>query len=195
MSWFTIQCRKHAIPIPSVFVETGTFRGDTACAQAMYFAKVHTIELDPLLAEKARKRFADHPRVVVHEGDSAEVLARLADSIAEPAVFYLDAHWSGGETARGDPAEDGCPILRELQVLGRRPYADVVFVDDARLMGRKSWSGEDGSDWPRTEFDWRHVTDDTMRRAYGRLCRVFHTDDIDRVILFPYAETDVRGNA
>ena len=185
MSWFVNTLKKYGLRRPKVFVETGTFRGDNAAYQANWFLQVHTIELDPKLAADAKARFADAKTISVHEGDSAEVLAILADIIHEPALFYLDAHWSGGQTALGKPEDNGCPVLRELQALSLRPYADIIVIDDMRLMGKQEWSGEDGTDWPRTQFDFRHVTPSAILRAYSRPHRSFEADDYDRLILVP----------
>lgn len=46
------------------------------------------------------------------------------------AVFWLDAHWSGGETY-GD--NDQCPILEEIKIINKSRYDNFIFVDDARL--------------------------------------------------------------
>jgi len=186
LSWFFELTRRVERRAPRVFVETGTFRGDCAAREAAWFRHVFTIELDPELAEAARKRFADEPNVEVIEGDSGEVLPFLIarPELQEPALFYLDGHWSGGITARGRLDEDGCPLLREMEALGHRSFADIIVIDDARLFGKKTVSGT-GGDWPPTEFDWRHITEESLVRAYGRECEVKMAEDVDRLILLP----------
>jgi hypothetical protein len=185
MSWFVATLKLLGVRRPKVFVETGTFRGDNALYQSHWFLRVHTIELDPTLALAAKMRFADMRNINVHEGDSGEVLSMLAEIIREPALFYLDAHWSGGATAFGPPEDSGCPVLRELQALSLRPYADVIVIDDMRLMGTVEWSGQDGTDWPRTQFDFRHVTPEAITRAYARPHLAYETTDYDRLVLVP----------
>jgi len=187
MSWFFEVTRQLGTKLPRVWVETGTFRGDTTARQVAWFRHIFTIELDPTLAAAARERFKDEPTVEVHEGDSAEVLAWLCATsphLQEPAVFYLDGHWSGGVTARGREEEDGCPLLREVAVLGRREYEDLIVVDDVRLFGKKVVSGS-GGDWPPTEFDWRHVTEESLLAAYSRPAEVHYCQGIDRLVLVP----------
>lgn len=116
-----------------IFVETGSYRGDMAAWASRWFPRVHTIELQPALAAAARLRFTDEEKVTVHEGDSAQQLARLLPALTAPTLFWLDAHYSGGETARG--AED-TPLLRELAEIRRHAAAgSVILIDDARLMG------------------------------------------------------------
>jgi hypothetical protein len=115
------------------FVETGTYQGNMAAHAAGLFRTVHTIELQPALAAAARVTLQPFRNVTVHEGNSAEVLSRLLPSITAPAIFWLDAHYSGGVTARG--AED-TPVLQELRAIARHPVRPVaVFIDDARVFG------------------------------------------------------------
>jgi hypothetical protein len=114
-------------------VETGTYLGHTAAAAAGVFDAVHTIELDAALAAAAKRRFAGAPKVTVHHGDSAAILPDLLPRLEGGTVFWLDAHYSGGVTARG--SED-TPLTRELECIreGARPPL-AVFIDDARMLG------------------------------------------------------------
>lgn len=115
------------------FVETGTHLGETAATAAAVFENVHTIELDPTLARQARERFENTVNVTVHEGNSADALPTLLPRLEGGTVLWLDAHYSGGATARG---EEDTPLLRELESIRRfavRPVA--VFIDDARMLG------------------------------------------------------------
>lgn len=116
-----------------VFVETGTFLGDTTWAFRCSFEKVHTIEVEATLAQLARERFAGDPRIEVIEGDSSQVLPELCDRLSGPCLFYLDGHYSGGITGMG---EQECPILQELDViLARTRVKFRIVIDDARLFG------------------------------------------------------------
>jgi lipopolysaccharide transport system ATP-binding protein len=122
---------KAALPL-EVFVETGTFEGDSALVAAALFPRVHTIELSEAFAERARARLRHLPGVEVHQGRSAEVLRALRSGLAGRAVVYwLDAHWSGTDDADGVGAP--CPLLEELEALGSLNAESVVLIDDARL--------------------------------------------------------------
>jgi hypothetical protein len=117
-------------------IETGTFLGVTAARCARIFDRVLTIELDPELAERARAYLRRCPNVEVLEGDGARLLPQVIerDDVRDVVVF-LDGHYSGGGTARGDVPE---PAIMELQVLASR--ADRIcgiVVDDFRLFGAK----------------------------------------------------------
>jgi hypothetical protein len=109
-----------------VFVETGTFWGDTVAAMRRHFSKVISIELEPGLARRARRRFARFRNVEVIHGDSGQELDRVVAGLSEPALFWLDGHDSGGETAATEPLRD------ELQAVIDAPDGSVGLIDDAR---------------------------------------------------------------
>jgi len=114
-----------------VFVETGTFYGDTLSYIAKTGARCFSVELSAPLYEKARARFRGNPAVKLYLGDSRTVLGQIVDPLREPALFWLDGHFSGGETARGT---GDTPIAHELELLLNRSGGerDVVLIDDAR---------------------------------------------------------------
>jgi hypothetical protein len=109
-------------------VETGTHLGRGARLLAQVFPSVVTIELSPTLAAQARINLADLPSVTSLEGHSAELLPSLVDA-STPTYWFLDGHWSGGDTA-GEG--DNCPVARELQIISEGHIDDVIVVDDAR---------------------------------------------------------------
>ncbi len=114
-------------------VETGTFLGDTTWSFRKSFERIHTIEVLPELAALARDRFRNTPSVIVHEGDSASLLAGLCETIETPCIFYLDGHYSGGGTGMG---EKECPAIEELDAIFstmKQPFR--IVIDDARLFG------------------------------------------------------------
>jgi hypothetical protein len=70
--------------------------------------------------------------VTLLQGDSGEVLASIVAQLESPALFWLDAHYSEGNTARGSLET---PVRRELEVILRSPPDHVILVDDARSFG------------------------------------------------------------
>jgi hypothetical protein len=127
--------RGHVSSSRRTFVETGTFYGDMLAAVRPDFERLYSIELSPRLATRARRRFAGDPQVTLLQGDSGVLLERLLRSISAPVVLWLDGHYSGWLTARG---ETDTPILLELQAaLSAGTPDDVLLIDDARLFGRQ----------------------------------------------------------
>lgn len=111
------------------FVETGTYMGDTTAAIAPLFDRCFTIELSGELHARAVERFAKQPHVTCVRGDSGAVVGDILRRIDQPALFWLDAHHSGGITA--DAGYD--PVLKELSSIFSHPIkGHVVLIDDAR---------------------------------------------------------------
>lgn len=114
-------------------VETGTYYGDMVEAMRSSFDVIYSIELSEELHRKAVRRFRRDEHVRLIHGDSGAELARVVRALREPALFWLDGHYSGEETAKG---ECDTPILAELEhVLTAGEKRHVIIIDDARLFG------------------------------------------------------------
>jgi hypothetical protein len=186
MSWFTIIVNLLKMDKPNIFVETGTYLGDGIERVKNDFKFIHSIELHEKWYNHAKDRFKNDNNVFLHLGDSGEVLCNLINEFNEPTLFYLDAHFSGGDTAFGKEDEKGIPLLRELKALGKRNYKDIIIIDDMRLMGKSDFSGLPNDPiYPLTHFDWAHVTVDKMLESYGRICQTYVPNDADRLIIVP----------
>lgn len=125
-----------------VFVETGTYLGEMVNAVKKIFKVIYSVELSNELHERAMQWFTDYEHIHLLQGDSGKVIAELTRKIDSPCLFWLDAHYSGGITARGDI---DTPIIAELENIFSRPYKDVILIDDARC-----FIGED--QYPTIEF-------------------------------------------
>lgn len=129
----------------TIFVETGTYHGGTTRWASKHFETVHTIERAESLFNAHSRELVKLPGVTPHQGDSREVLPRILEDIGDrSAVFWLDGHWSGGETAGAD---DECPILGELAILSGRTE-DIILIDDARLFLCAPPLPHKASQWP-----------------------------------------------
>ena len=117
-------------------VETGTYLGDMVSATRKVFKQIFSIELDKDLYERSKRKFAAFPHIHLYWGDSSAILPKLLDSCDSPCLFWLDAHFSGGFTAKGGI---DTPILYELDTIFSHPVKNhVVLIDDARC-----FNGED----------------------------------------------------
>lgn len=115
------------------FVETGTHLGDTlACIAQDPNIQCTSIELAEAYFSKAQARFSSNDNVQVLHGDSGVLLPALVKELDEPSMFWLDGHWSGGETGRAD---QDTPISTELDAVLESPVKDhVILIDDARCL-------------------------------------------------------------
>lgn len=117
-------------------VETGTLHGDMIEAMKGSFEMVYSIELSRELYKEAKDRFRADSNVELIQGDSGEELASLVTRLKGPALFWLDGHYSGGDTARG---EEDTPIYKELgHILDSGEVGHVIIIDDARCFGTES---------------------------------------------------------
>lgn len=121
--------RHHHTP---VMVETGTLHGDMVEAMKDHFEELYSIEISPELAKRAKQRFADIGKIRIIENDSAIALKDLVPQLRRPTLFWLDGHYSGGNTGKGEKIT---PVLEELSTIYASDLNHVVLIDDARLFG------------------------------------------------------------
>jgi len=143
------------------FVETGSYRGFTIDNLIDEYDVIHSIELSSKWYGYCLKKFSNHGHVHLYEGDSRSILPMVLENINEPAVIFLDAHYSGGTTAR---LEKDTPLLEELDIVGQRLYPDIVIIDDISFLGQKGGNEPDEpvSDddvWPAFAYDWSETTE------------------------------------
>ncbi len=141
-----IECLKGVLPL-SVFVETGTFNGDTVEDLLQHFDKIVTIEFSETLWEKAVTRFKREDNVEVLLGDSSEVLAEIRSALGVmPTLFWLDAHWCVADNTAG--LQSQCPLLEEIQGIYTLNNNSVILIDDARLFLAPPLAPHEISHWP-----------------------------------------------
>jgi hypothetical protein len=114
-----------------VWVETGSWHGD-GIQQALDagFKNIYSIELSHELYLRCCDRFKDVPGVTLIEGDSCTALAELLSTIKESITFWLDGHFSGGDTVLGKYKS---PLMQELDAIARHPLKNhTIIIDDLR---------------------------------------------------------------
>lgn len=121
-----------------MFIETGTFLGNTTRRCAGAFEKIITIELDDALFAKAQAFLRPFRHIECVKGDASKVLPTvLARDDVNDALVFLDGHFSGHTTAHGDVAEPAC---EEIETLGRyKDKVTAIIVDDFRWFGQGVW--------------------------------------------------------
>lgn len=113
----------------NTLIETGTYLGAMVVAQQNNFKSIYTIEV----SEKIYKEVSQNLKHIKHAqfilGDSGEVLKTIMPNIKESALFWLDGHYSGGITSKGD---HNTPIYKELNEIFNAPFQHAILIDDAR---------------------------------------------------------------
>lgn len=130
------------------FIETGTYFGDTIENMKEYFSKIYTIEVSQMYNEKAKERFKDYPHIHCIHGDSGLRLKEIVPQEDEHTVFWLDGHWSMGNTEFQDVH---VPLYKELDSILQLQKVALVIVDDVRLFGKKDY-----------DVDWQPITIDQV---------------------------------
>lgn len=112
------------------FVETGTFLGDSLAEARKIFSSCHSIEIAEEYYLKAKERFDNVEGIHLLMGSSAEKLKEIDYSETSAALFWLDAHYSGGITG----GKNNCPLLEEIKYIASLPIDKYIFIDDARFV-------------------------------------------------------------
>jgi len=149
-------------------IETGTFKGHMVRGTKPWFSKIYSIELDPRLASIQRETYKDNPNITILWGDSTDFVPVVLQWVTERCVFWLDAHYSGGVTAKG---KTNTPILEELKAILDSKLDCVILIDDARC-----FTGE--NDYPSIDDvrdfvllgrpDWEFEVENDIIRAHRR---------------------------
>jgi len=125
-----------------ILIETGTYLGDMVWAQRNNFDEIYSIELSKEFAEQAMKRFRKNTHIKIIQGDSGKIMTTLIKDIHQKALFWLDGHYSAGNTARGDK---DCPILEEVKAILSSGIEHVLLIDDARCFtGQRDYPTKEG---------------------------------------------------
>lgn len=125
-----------------VFVETGTFEGDTinivSNNDIFIPSTIISLELSDVFLHNCKKRFINNSNIVIHKGNSKYDLYDKIKDIPTKITFWLDSHWSGTPNVGCDPIKI-CPIIEELdQIKKHKLITHTIMIDDIRLMNNSS---------------------------------------------------------
>jgi len=122
----------------TVFVEAGTYLGDTVAFIAEHADRVVSVELHDGLCQRAVERFAGAPNVEIRHGDALDLVPAIVAELTAAPLIWLDGHYSGEGTASGRESEPAAAILASLGVVS--PAGTTVVIDDLRLFGTAGYA-------------------------------------------------------
>ena len=111
-----------------IFIETGTYLGNTSKYLANYFKKILTVELDKDLFLKSQDNLKKYTNIECYNNDSENFLKEIILNINEEAIFFLDAHYSGPGTSN---LKGITPCVNELKEISKGSIkSHVIIIDD-----------------------------------------------------------------
>ena len=143
-----------------MFIETGTHLCETILGLEPYFNYLHTIEFAEHYYNRAKNRYQGN-KINFILGDSSIVFQSLLPKITEKCIFYLDGHWSSGDTGR---SSKDCPLNEEITHINNLFQNEaIIIIDDFRLFGLN------------LAEDWSEISKENLLNILGnRVTKVYH---------------------
>jgi hypothetical protein len=116
-----------------IFVEAGTYKGETTAFFVPHADQVISVELHDGLFAAAKQRFAKDANVTLIHGDSLVEIPKIVANCSSPPLVFLDGHFSGAGTAEGEEMEPAESTLGRLADV--TPAGTTIVIDDLRLFG------------------------------------------------------------
>jgi hypothetical protein len=151
------------------FIETGTYCGDTIFSIEPYFNNIYTIEFSEMFYKRTKNNYTGN-KINFLLGDSSIVFETLLPTIEEPTIFFLDGHWSCGDT--GKSVKD-CPLDEEITHINNLFKNEaIIIIDDYRLFGTN----------PEGGCDWSQISKENLINILSkRISNVYHLPSIEKI--------------
>jgi hypothetical protein len=118
-----------------VFIETGSYAGE-GIKNAIFagYPSIHSIELTDKYYQYCKSYFKYNANINLHHGDSLVELPTILRKINQPCTFWLDAHYSGGDT---NFVNSLTPLMKELEIIKNHHIKEhTILIDDLREWSR-----------------------------------------------------------
>lgn len=169
----------------SVFFEGGTYKGGTSLRASRIVDQVITVERSEVMFAAAASKIGHVKNITMLRGDTRSHLQSVL-SANDNILFWLDAHWSGGDTY-GET--DECPLLDELRIIFSNNKNYAILVDDARLFLAPPPKPHVLEEWPSIQAivralpnDWDIIVHDDviylLPARFGKAFREFVQIDV-----------------
>ena len=161
-----------------VFIETGTYLGDTIFLMEPYIDKLITVEIKKELYENVKNKYIGN-KISFYLGDSSQFFRIILPTIKTKSIVFLDGHWSCGITGKGNK---DCPLYEEINEINNLLKQEaIIIIDDYRLFGK-------GPNKNNELCNWEDINKETILKILEkRLNKVYHLSseiaEDDRMII------------
>lgn len=115
-----------------IFVETGTYKGETILKMEKKFRELYIIEIKKQYFNNVKNKYNGN-KINFYNGDSSILLSNIVDKLTDNTIFFLDGHWSAGNTGKGTKH---VPLYEEINdIVSKFKYNGIIIIDDFRLFG------------------------------------------------------------
>lgn len=139
-----------------IFVETGTYKGETTRMASSHFEKIYTMEIKKDLYEESKNTGEKMgcKNITYFLGDSINILKVLVPLINDSAIYFLDAHISGSDS--GFNGKQYVPLMEEINIiLENNKNPCIYIIDDLRFFIN------DNKPW-----DWAHISINNIKKLF-----------------------------
>ena len=142
-----------------------------------YFDRLYTVEIAYLYYSSSKNKY-NGDKIEFIFGDSSIIFKTLLPTIKDKSIFFLDGHFSSGDTGRS--AKD-CPLIEEItQINLLFENEAIIIIDDVRLFGKSPKTG--------LNEDWSEISNEKILDILKpRISKVYYLDSScakdDRLII------------
>lgn len=153
------------VKLPSFFLETGTYKGDTVISLSKYFKKLVTIEICEKAYNYSKNRAVKEKKdnIKFLLGDSALMMNKALEILKNRnALFFLDGHVTDNNSGYTGKGKYDCPLLQELKCISENfKGKGIIIIDDTRLLGMEKCK-------KTANADWSNITDSSLRESFDK---------------------------
>lgn len=148
----------------NIFVETGTWLGHTIFEMEPYFESLYTIEINEKFYNNIVSKYTNN-KIKFLLGASEDKLVEILPSLKENTIFFLDGHWSAGDTGKG---KKDVPLYDELTCISTyfSPNA-IIIIDDVRLFGK-------GPNNTNEICNWEEINEENLLNTLGNRIKQYY---------------------